>query len=104
MLTISARARRDKRLAFRGRFHVCAETFKSGAIFNVRHIAPPTYIVYFILCVERCYMRVGCILLFVFSALYASRRRNIIDDVEGVGIDYMTLKKQAKNGVYLPVK
>lgn len=49
-------------------------------------------------------MRVGCILLFVFSALYASRRRNIIDDVEGVDIDYMTLKKQAKNGVYLPVK
>ena len=35
---------------FPGRFHVCAKTFKTGTIFNVRHIAPPTYIVYFIFC------------------------------------------------------
>ena len=30
-------------------FYICAESFKAGTIFDIRHIAPPTYIVYFIL-------------------------------------------------------
>ena len=31
-------------------FYIGTESFKTGAIFDVRHIASPTYIVYFILC------------------------------------------------------
>ena len=40
-------------------FYIGTESFKTGAIFNVRHIASPTYIVYFILCpwnVAICYI------------------------------------------------
>lgn len=31
-------------------FYIGTESFKTGAIFNIRHIISPTYILYFILC------------------------------------------------------
>ena len=68
IFTFSAIALRDKCFAFRAAFtsapkvskpgqmlcfpccfYICTESFKAGAIFDIRHIASPTYIVYFIL-------------------------------------------------------
>ena len=37
-------------LCFPRFLYVCAESFKTGAIFNFCHIASPTYILYFIVC------------------------------------------------------